>query len=226
MIKAVIFDLDDTLISERAYIESGFRYISKFLSLKIGITESEVSELLIKLFNDSPKHVFNRLFDEVGIHYTNDDIIELVDIYRSHKPTIEFFQDVLPCLAELKNRGIKLGIITDGYAISQRQKLLALNADKYFDEIILTDELGREYWKPHPKAFEIMSEKMDVLFQHMIYVGDNPAKDFYIREVYPVQTVRIMRSSAIYRETPYYKGVSELFRIDSLNDLISILIKR
>jgi len=220
MIKSVIFDLDDTLISEEKYIESGYRYISKLLSRRTDKNEIQLYQLLIALFKENPKYVFNRLFDMSGISYSKSDILELVEQYRNHLPTIEFFDDVLPFLKELKKRGIKVGIITDGYANAQRQKLKAINADNYFDEIIVTDELGREYWKPNPNAFELMKEKMNVSFNEMIYIGDNPEKDFYIGSIYPIKTIRIYRNNGIHKEKIYFKNIKESYSIRSLTEII------
>ena len=58
--------------------------------------------------------------------------------------------------------------------------------------VILTEELGRKYWKPHPKAFKIMREKLDVEFHEMVYVGDNPEKISILLK-YPITTVRVLR---------------------------------
>lgn len=219
MIKAVIFDLDDTLISERQYIESGYCHIAKLLSKKLDKDEKEIYEQLIKLFNKSSKNVFNRLLDNLGVSYSQNTIIELVEEYRNHLPDIKFFDDVIPCLQQLKDKNFKLGLITDGYASAQRKKLEAVKAYNYFDEIIITDELGREYWKPHPKAFEIIKEKFTVEFNEMVYVGDNPVKDFYISAIYPITTIKINRKSSVYRNTSYYKGITEKEKINSLSEL-------
>ncbi|WP_159882487.1 HAD family hydrolase [Paenibacillus puerhi] len=223
MIKAVIFDLDDTLISERKYIESGYHYISNLLSLKLQISEKELYRLLVELFNQSSVNVFNRLFDTLQIAYTKNEILELVEHYRNHLPSIDFFDDVVPCLINLKKRGLKVGIITDGYANSQYKKLDAVKAFDYFDEIIVTDELGREYWKPHPKAFEIMKERMNFEFDEMIYVGDNPKKDFYINSIYPIRTVRIAREYSIYKYELYYENIRESLKVTSLLDLNKLI---
>lgn len=222
MVRAVIFDLDDTLISERQYIESGYQHISKLLSKRLDKDEKELNRLLVGLFNENSKNVFNRLLDQLGVTYTKDNIIELVDEYRNHLPNIEFFDDVLPCLEFLKGKGIKIGIVTDGYSNAQRQKLKVIKADYYFDEIIVTDELGREYWKPHQRAFEMMKEKIGIEFNEMIYVGDNPAKDFYISSIHPIRTVRIIREHSTYKNTLYYKNVQETLKIISLFDLNAI----
>ncbi len=224
MIKAVVFDLDDTLISEFEYIKSGYFHVSKILSSRIGKCSKEMFELLIDLFNKNPKNVFNRAFEHLKVTYTNNEIIELVDEYRNHYPRIQFFDDVLPCLKELKKQNIKIGIITDGYSNAQRQKLKAVEAHHYFDDIIITDELGKEYWKPHPKAFEIMKEKLEVNFTEMIYIGDNPEKDFYISTIYPIKTIRICRKG-IHKDKEYLHKIKEDFSVKTLNDLKPIIDK-
>lgn len=223
MIKAVIFDLDDTLISEKIYIESGYHHISGILSDRYYEDEDKLYQLLIRLFNDSPQNVFNRVFDKLGISYKRNDIMELVEEYRNHLPNVEFFEDVLPCLLELKKNGIKIGIITDGYFNAQRQKLKAVKAIDFFDEIIVTDELGREYWKPHPMAFELMKEKLNVEFNEMIYVGDNPEKDFYINTIFPIDTVRIIRKNSIHEHKKYFNNTKEKYSISSFNSILDII---
>ncbi|GGF96526.1 HAD family hydrolase [Paenibacillus aceti] len=224
MIKAVVFDLDDTLISERKYIESGYLHISKVLCDKYHLFENELYQLLIDLFNESPKYVFNRLLDRFGIIYTHRDIQQLIEEYRNHIPSIEFYNDVLPNLEVLKQEKIKIGIITDGYANAQRQKLNALKAHCYFDEIIVTDELGREYWKPHPRSFEIIKSKLNVDYNEMIYIGDNPEKDFYISSIYPIKTIRINRCG-FYSDRSYFRDIRESQSIISLNDLKTMVEK-
>lgn len=104
--KAVIFDLDDTLISEKHYIRSGYQHISGILSGKLGKEEEELYQLLNKLLTESSQNVFNRLLDKLEINYTKSEIIYLVEEYRNHAPNITFFNEVLPCLDTLKKNGI------------------------------------------------------------------------------------------------------------------------
>jgi putative hydrolase of the HAD superfamily len=221
MVRAVIFDLDDTLISERQYIESGYHHIANLLSNRLNFDEEQLYQYLIELLIESPKNVFNRLFAKLEITYTKDIILELVDEYRNHIPNIEFFDDVFPCLEVLKQKDIKLGIITDGYANAQQQKINAIRAYDHFDEIIITDELGRDYWKPHSKVFEMMREKLNVKFDEMVYVGDNPEKDFYISNKYPIKTVRVRREG-VYKDSQYFQDIKEDYTIDTLQDVMDL----
>jgi len=222
VIKAVIFDLDDTLISERKYIESGYKHIASLLNTQGIGKQDDVYNMLSNLFEESPINVFNRLFESLNLSYTTSDIRKLVNEYRNHFPTINFFDDVVPCLNELRKRGLKLGIITDGYASSQKAKLSSLSASNYFNEIIVTDELGREYWKPHQKPFEIIKEKLQVEYEEMIYIGDNPEKDFYISNIYPIKTIRINRKG-VYRNRDYMDGIREHYSIENLDSFLMLL---
>ena len=220
MIKAVVFDLDDTLISEKEYIKSGYREIAKYLNKTYKIDNTnKIYDKLFELFKQDSKYVFNRILDYYNIEYNEEVIKKLIKIYREHIPDINLYDDVMPCINKLKSNNIKLGIITDGYIETQRAKLNKLQAYEFFDYIIITEELGRAFWKPNPKAFEIMKEKLNVGFDEMMYIGDNPKKDFYISKIYPIKTVRIIRADSVYKDEMYLENIKEECRIESLDEL-------
>lgn len=127
MIKAVIFDLDDTLYQEIDYIKSGFLCVSKVLADKFKLKEDEIYNLILHLFKENPINVFNRLLDDLNIKYNNDYISQLVLTYRRHIPKIAFCDDVLPVLEWLVEKHIILAVVSDGYLITQEKKLLHLN---------------------------------------------------------------------------------------------------
>ncbi len=212
--KAVIFDLDDTLYPEKSYCLSGYRAVADHIGGDY--------ELLKELFIESPKMVFNRYFERLGINYEKEDILKLIGIYRGHKPEIEFFPDAVATIKALKEKGMRLGIVSDGFAEAQRQKVKALGCDKYFEKIILTDEIGRDAWKPSAKGFELLEKEFGVRADEMIYVGDNPSKDFYLKITAGVKTARITREDGVYRDTPYFEDVHEDYSLESLTDLVEI----
>ncbi|KPH75933.1 HAD family hydrolase [Oceanobacillus caeni] len=219
MIKAVIFDLDDTLVPEEQYVKSGYYHIARILEKKLNYSKENLYNLLIRLFKSSPQKVFNRLYETLGISYKEADILNLVEEYRNHYPSINYFEDVIDCIEDLKKNNIKLGIITDGYRNSQYQKIRAIKANEQFHHIIVTDDLGREYWKPHPKPFEMMKEKLNVRFNEMVYIGDNPEKDFYIKSTYPIKTIRIFRDNGVHKNKPYFNSTKEDYKINNLTEL-------
>lgn len=225
MTKAVLFDLDDTLISEEQYIRSGYHKIAEYLlaHYEFHADAETLFQELFTLYQTDAKHVFNRMLDAHGISYEKADILKLVSVYRTHMPDITFFDDVLPTLAQLKEKGIKLGMISDGYAATQRNKTIVLKADLLFDKIILTDELGRDYWKPDARPFLMMAKAFHIEPSEMIYVGDNPEKDFYIGKDYPILTVRIKREHCVYHDRTYREGIKEKAAVGTLTELLTLL---
>lgn len=220
MIKLVIFDLDDTLVSEYDYIKSGYKKVSEHICSKYGIDSRNVYDELLELFDKKTKNVFNVLLEKHDIKYSQKDIMELVTTYREHVPSINFYDDVLPFLDKLKSKSIKVGIISDGYLESQRNKINVLGANDIFDYIILTDELGKEFWKPSLKPFGMMRDKFGFEYDEMIYIGDNPQKDFYIKKYFNIKTVRIVRKNAIYKNAEYLEDIKEDIRINTLTEEI------
>lgn len=223
MIKAVVFDLDDTLILESEYIKSGFAEVANYISKTYNLNKLETYNTLLEIFSNDSKNVFNRFLDGQDITYNQDDIQKIIQIYRNHKPNIRLCADVCDIINKLKSINIKTGIISDGYINTQKNKIEALHLDEYIDNILLTDELGREYWKPHPLPFEIMAKKLNVEFEEMVYVGDNPKKDFYISSIYPIITVRIKRKDTVYIQEKYYKDVKPNYEIESLGQILDII---
>lgn len=223
MIKLIIFDLDDTLISEAEYVKSGYTFVSKYIENKFNINSNEVFKKLWTFFENKEKNTFNKLLNEFKIIYTKEDIIELVKLYRNHMPSINFFDDVIPFLNKLKQKNIKTGIISDGYKETQKKKLEVLDAYSKFDHIILTDELGKEFWKPNPKAFELVLDKFNIKPEEAIYIGDNPQKDFYIKKYMPIKTIKIERSNSIYLKHEYLENIKEDITINGLNDVLEYL---
>ena len=219
MIKAVIFDLDDTLISEREYIKSGFKVISLYLSKEYNLEQKEVFNLMNELFEESSKQLFNRLLDKLKINYDLEYIKKLVKIYREHEPDIKFFDDVLPTIKELKKRGYKLGIITDGYKETQRAKIKVLKCEELFDEIIITDELGREFWKPHKKSYEIMKKKFNCEYKNMVYIGDNEKKDFIGANRLEIKTLKLINKDGIYKDINLEKEYLATMKIENLKEI-------
>ncbi len=223
MIKAVVFDLDDTLISEHEYIRSGFNVVAHELSVKYQLLQEDVFLKLMNLFQESPKNVFNRLLDFYQVDYTIEEIKELIAIYRHHLPNISLYEDAKFILNQLSEKSLKLGIITDGYQVTQRNKLLSLGIDAYFESIIMTDELGREFWKPHARPYELIKAQLGVEFNEMIYIGDNVSKDFVTAKKLGINTIHIKRDEGVYIDLKYDEDYQADYQINSLEQVIDFI---
>ena len=167
-IKGVIFDVDDTLYSEKEYVRSGFRAVSDYLG---GGYEDKLWG-----FFEEEKPAVDELLKELG---REDEKARAMEVYRSHKPTISLYPGVTEMIEGLKKKGIKVGIITDGRPEGQRNKLEALGLDTMVDDVIITDELGgTQFRKPCDIAFRIIQSRWRLPYEQIIYVGDNLDKHF------------------------------------------------
>ncbi len=220
MRKTVLFDLDDTLYPELSFVRSGYRATAELLKSEYGFT-GDIYEELSALFKESPKRVFNRFFSARDADYNENDIKRLVACYREHRPDISPYPDTMNTLYRLRDMGCVLGIISDGYAPSQKNKLQALFSSwrKLFERVILTDELGKDYNKPDERSFIMMKEFFKTDWNDMVYVGDNPKKDFYIGDRYPILTVRLLKPDGVYKDAPYLDEIKERLRITELSSL-------
>lgn len=223
MIKAVVFDLDDTLISEYEYIQSGFRVIANFLSEKYQLSSEDAFSTLMNLFQENSKNVFNRMLEFYQIEYTMEDIKELIFLYRNHLPNISLYDDAKFILEYLSERNLKLGLITDGYKETQRNKLESLNIIHYFNSIIVTDEIGREFWKPHARPYQLMREELDVEFHEMIYIGDNLSKDFITAKQLGMKTIHIKRNEGVYKDLNFDQNYHAHQQVKTLEQIIEFI---
>lgn len=221
MIKLIACDLDDTLTPEIEFVKSGFLACTSVLEKSCGISKDRAYEAFWQAFKVSSKHVFDRALEKLGL----SDLRlknKLVETYRYHKPNINFYPDVPDFLKTAKNRNLPLAIITDGDAKTQKNKIKALGAEKFFKRIILTGELGADFCKPSPKPFELLISHFKIEPSEMLYIGDNPLKDFYISAILPIKTARIIRPNSVYKEAEYKSGIVETYRITALFDVFKV----
>lgn len=187
---AVIFDLDDTLYSEKEYVRSGYEAIAECFP-----EVQDMAEKLWKVFEKGGK-ALDVVFDEEGII---DRKAEALQIFRFHSPKIELYPGVKEMLAQLRHQGKKLGIITDGRPEGQNAKIEVLELRNLVDEIIITDELGGiAFRKPNKKAYQVMQGLMNIPFEKMCYIGDNIQKDFLAAEMLGMKSIYYRNICGLY----------------------------
>ena len=217
--QAIIFDLDDTLYLERAYAFSGFRAAAAAFVDVFGDPE-RATRTMCQLFDTEHRpRVFDEMCRRTGLSGDERLIARMIETYRNHKPAIELCADADAALKRLRGR-CKLGVISDGFLAAQSAKIDALGLRGRVDEIILTDDLGREFWKPHPRAFELMTERLNVAPEQCVYVADNPAKDFIAPRALGWRAIRIVRPEGVYRDRPAAENGAPHHVITTLDDLV------
>jgi len=222
-LQALIFDLDDTLYPERAYVMSGFWAVSVWAEKHLGIPQKQGFEELCRLF-DSGFHgnTFDHWLKTHGFDPTAW-VPQLVQVYRTHIPTIAPYPEVPILLQRLRSR-YRIGLVSDGYLEVQRRKLTALGLACYFDVIVFSDELGRDAWKPSPRPFQIVIGKLGLTGPEAVYIADNPDKDFIGARQMGMWTVRIRRPDGFYSHLePPSPEYAPDYTIESLTRLKEVL---
>ena len=175
MLRALVFDLDNTLYLERDFVLSGYRAVARHLSDKSRCSYENVFAAMMETLDAKGRHmVFPMLlerFPDISL-----SISELIDVYRQHKPAICLYPGYLGLLRRL-SRQYRLGVITDGLPAVQARKIRALGLRSVMDKVIYTWEYGSEKEKPHPLSFSLMLEFLGAEPASALYIGDNPDKD-------------------------------------------------
>lgn len=190
MIKGIIFDLDGTLISEREYILGCLENSGAYLERTFGTNDAYLK--LKSLFEIKWENIFNRYFEQERIPYTEIDISNLIKVYRETDPVVKLYPDAIKTLKWLKNKGIELALLTNGYSSVQKKKIEKAELEQFFDLIIIPDEQGREYWKPSKWGYNQILHSFNVEPEETMAVGDMD-QDFIIPKATGMKCVYIRR---------------------------------
>lgn len=194
-----VFDLDDTLYLERDFAQSGFHALANHFGERIA-GERFASHCLELLSQGARGNIFNLALSHCGIEASSELITQLVEVYRSHIPKLTFCPDTQRLLDRMPY--CHTGLITDGPEQTQRAKISALGLDNVIDTIIATGQWGKEYFKPHPRAYEHIEQVTSRTGQELVYIADNGAKDFVTPRKMGWQTVQILREGRVHSGKP------------------------
>lgn len=217
----LIFDLDDTLYPEITYVESGFRAVAAHLEMRFGWAKIESFEYMMNVLkNEGRGSVFNSLLKWHSV-YSKSLVLECLKKYRHHNPAISLFPSAVNLLASWAG---PLYLVTDGHKIVQQKKVDALNITSIFKKIYITHCYGLKHAKPSIHCFDLIRKIEQCDWQDMVYVGDNPAKDFVNLTPLGVHTIRILsghHSEAV--AMPGFEASQILSSFDNLPNLLSML---
>lgn len=220
VIKCLIFDLDDTLYYEKTYVLEAFKNVCKYLSIKYKKYYDEVYKRCVQILEEYGRgKIFNILCDEYGFE---EDIKDLVEIYRNTEPKVELYEDSKEIFDFAKENNIKLGLITDGCSKVQWNKIKALKLETIIDKIIVTDDYGTGYNKPHERAYREIIDCFNLKPEECIYIGDNPHKDFIGAKNLGMNTIRIIHENGDHINDKVEEEYEAEYIIKKLNDIVKI----
>ena len=187
MIKAVIFDIDNTLYSYDDAHEHGWKALCDYVREHLAMEPEDFSREIALSAEDVKRRLdadcaalhdrtlrFQVMLERRKLPLTHADIMgELYwNTMISHaQPT----PGIMNCLAALKEAGYILGIGTDMTVEYQLKKLKQLQMLPLFDFLVSSEEANVE--KPHPKLFRICAEKAGLKPEECLFIGDSLKKD-------------------------------------------------
>jgi putative hydrolase of the HAD superfamily len=188
-INSLLIDLDDTLYNELSYVQSGMAMLAMEIARRASRNADAVrTELLDLLAATGREKILDRALPRFGLTPDKLLIAELVEIYRSHTPSLMLDPGVAEMLRRLR-QSYRLAVVTDGLARMQRAKVAALKLDLLVDAVIFTWELGRP--KPAPDGYLSAARTLGVPAAQCVIVGDNPAHDMRAAEAAGICAVRV-----------------------------------
>jgi putative hydrolase of the HAD superfamily len=168
MIDAVLLDLDDTCFDQREFLAGAFDAVAR-RAAKFGVDERSIRDALENAASAGSDRggIIDEALRTAGVSVP---VRPLVDSFRFYRPTrLTTYPGVREGLGQMR-RLAPIGLVTNGDPAGQRAKLDALGLDDAFDVIVLSDELGRSFRKPHPAPF----------FQALRLLGAEPGRSFFI----------------------------------------------
>ncbi len=208
----IAFDLDDTLYDERSYVESGLRAVADYGARQYGL-EAEAAFTFMRDVLDAQGRgaIFDAWLGHHGL-LTRARVRDCLRIYRGHRPTLHLnaaAQALLPRLA-----AHPLYLVTDGNKLVQHRKVQALAIAPLFRKVFITHRHGIKHAKPSPYCFERILERENADWPDLVYIGDNPAKDFVSLNAKGAKTVRVL--TGVHRDAQAASGYEAQHRLPDL----------
>lgn len=184
----VALDLDDTLYPEETFVKSGFRAVAHALSERWDVDEDEAFDVMWRSLQERGR---GSQFDDVVSHFgIRQSVAELVRVYRHHRPAISLPEESRRALEALRPR--PLYVVTDGHKVVQQNKLDALGIGPLLRHAYVTHRYGIAHRKPSTRVFELMLRREGGTPSDLVYVGDDPAKDFRGIRPMGIHTIRVL----------------------------------
>ena len=240
-IKAVLFDMDDTLIDwsgvqvdmadvETRHLQNVYRYLT---SLGYALPQFDTfwykfRQILIHAWTEAKKdwsgvsfaNEMRRFLLACGIDDAQLDLDTVLHIYDWQiVPGVEPFADTLPVLEALKSNGYKIGLITNAMQPMWMRdiELRAYGILDFLDARLTSGDVG--FMKPHPFIYWRALELLEVQPEESVFVGDRPANDIAGANKAGLTSV-LISPPHLNRELD---GTRPSFTITTLTELLPIL---
>ena len=180
MIKAVIFDLDNTLIDFMTMKKlSCDAAITAMIGAGLNVRKEKATKELFSLYDKyglEEKTIFQKFLKKLTKKVDYEILASGIVAYRRVRTGfLEPYPHVSEILFELKKRGIKLAIVSDAPRLKAWIRLVSMKINHLFDVVVTFDDTKE--MKPSTKPFLIAFKKLKVKPYECLMVGDRPEKD-------------------------------------------------
>lgn len=222
MIKAVIFDLDNTLVDfmkmKRRAIEEA---IPAMIDAGLKITPEEADRIIDEIYKERGieyQQVFDLFLQEV-LNTVDYKILSagIVAYRRAREAALIPYPHVYSTLNKLLKMGIKMGILSDAPGKEAWLRLAYMNFHHIFDEVVTFEDTKER--KPHPAPFQAILKKLQVKPGEAIMVGD-----WAERDIVGAANLGIKTAFAKYGDTFETKEHKADYVLNDISELISIII--
>lgn len=201
MLKAVIFDLDNTFYSYSECHEVATKKVYDYFARFYNISYEEYLRKLEQAKENSKQNLKNTAASHNRLFYFQNllEEIEMNPIGKADKMYEiywnSFFNQMklrdgcFELLNYLKRKKVKMAICTDLTAYLQYKKIQKLEIASYMDYIVTSEEVGVE--KPNQKMFESVIQKMNLAKEECLYIGDDLKKDIEGAQNASIESIQI-----------------------------------
>lgn len=217
----VVFDLDDTLYNEVTFVHSGFRAVADFLFKTCAVSANDSYGFMVEHLKQGRGRIFDETLQHFGV-FSKKAVLQCIYVYRGHTPDIKLYEDSIECLKRL-NR-FPVYVVTDGNKLVQKNKLVALGLYKTVNFCFITHRYGVKNAKPSTHCFLKICEREKVEPQEIVYIGDNPHKDFVGIKALGFKTIRIMRGH--FKDVVKPVEFEAHYQIQSLDELTEDFLRK
>ncbi len=181
MVKAVLFDLDNTLIDFMTFKKESAKAAAKAM-VRQGLPVDEITAYgrIFSVYDEKGiehQKTFHDVIKPFNLEINKAEMIQQAAILAYLKKKFEILRPypmVKPVLARLRQRH-RLAIVTDAPRNKAWQRLVLTGLEREFDFVITKDDTLEA--KPHPNPFYLALEKLNALAPACLFVGDNPERD-------------------------------------------------
>jgi len=175
--KAVLFDLDETILDRTESLRDFVMWQAQGMLRNAISNPNQFSQRFIDLDSKGKvwkDKVYSDLVEEFQIKkWSVSELLLSYELCFSGfcKPK----NGVLEAIKKLKERGLKLGLVSNGKSPFQERNFEALGVSSLFDAVIVSEAVG--YRKPQREIFELACKCIGVEPAQTVFVGDNPVAD-------------------------------------------------